>query len=77
MCIRDSCKFGSKCIHENEPNCAIKEAVTNGEISKERYDSYIPVSYTHLRAHETPEHLVCRLLLEKKKNDNVYRAFTF
>src|SRR5678815_3870268 len=23
-----------------------------------------PVSYTHLRAHETPEHLVCRLLLE-------------
>src|SRR5678815_5894212 len=26
-----------------------------------------PVSYTHLRAHDTPEHLVCRLLLEKKK----------
>ena len=25
-----------------------------------------PVSYTHLRAHATPEHLVCRLLLEKK-----------
>src|SRR5678815_1945552 len=23
----------------------------------------VPVSYTHLRAHETPEHLVCRLLL--------------
>eukprot|EP00658_Telonema_sp_P-2_P010815 TRINITY_DN14105_c0_g1_i1.p1 TRINITY_DN14105_c0_g1~~TRINITY_DN14105_c0_g1_i1.p1 ORF type:complete len:199 (-),score=10.30 TRINITY_DN14105_c0_g1_i1:37-633(-) len=30
-----------------------------------------PVSYTHLRAHETPEHLVCRLLLEKKKNINL------
>eukprot|EP00658_Telonema_sp_P-2_P027552 TRINITY_DN21256_c0_g1_i2.p1 TRINITY_DN21256_c0_g1~~TRINITY_DN21256_c0_g1_i2.p1 ORF type:complete len:128 (-),score=12.53 TRINITY_DN21256_c0_g1_i2:61-444(-) len=29
-----------------------------------------PVSYTHLRAHETPEHLVCRLLLEKKKKEN-------
>ena len=28
---------------------------------------FTPVSYTHLRAHETPEHLVCRLLLEKKK----------
>src|SRR5674536_133630 len=26
-----------------------------------------PVSYTHLRAHETPEHLVCRLLLVKKQ----------
>src|SRR5678815_3673699 len=29
--------------------------------------SDIYISYTHLRAHETPEHLVCRLLLEKKK----------
>eukprot|EP00658_Telonema_sp_P-2_P009832 TRINITY_DN13662_c0_g1_i1.p1 TRINITY_DN13662_c0_g1~~TRINITY_DN13662_c0_g1_i1.p1 ORF type:complete len:143 (-),score=15.12 TRINITY_DN13662_c0_g1_i1:106-534(-) len=29
----------------------------------------ISVSYTHLRAHETPEHLVCRLLLEKKKKN--------
>ena len=26
-----------------------------------------PVSYTHLRAHETKANLVCRLLLEKKK----------
>src|SRR5660398_298069 len=25
-----------------------------------------PVSYTHLRAHETKANLVCRLLLEKK-----------
>ena len=29
-----------------------------------------PVSYTHLRAHETVLDLVCRLLLEKKKNNN-------
>ena len=29
------------------------------------------VSYTHLRAHETPEHLVCRLLLEKKKTKQI------
>ena len=28
----------------------------------------IPVSYTHLRAHETVLDLVCRLLLEKKKH---------
>ena len=26
-----------------------------------------PVSYTHLRAHETVLDIVCRLLLEKKK----------
>src|SRR5450756_1223192 len=29
----------------------------------------LPVSYTHLRAHETRHDLVCRLLLEKKKNN--------
>src|SRR5660398_297603 len=28
-----------------------------------------PVSYTHLRAHETKANLVCRLLLEKKKKE--------
>ena len=35
------------------------ELVKNGAIA---------VSYTHLRAHETDSYLVCRLLLEKKKN---------
>ena len=29
-------------------------------------ESIVPVSYTHLRAHETKANLVCRLLLEKK-----------
>eukprot|EP00658_Telonema_sp_P-2_P033612 TRINITY_DN24634_c0_g2_i3.p1 TRINITY_DN24634_c0_g2~~TRINITY_DN24634_c0_g2_i3.p1 ORF type:complete len:103 (-),score=12.37 TRINITY_DN24634_c0_g2_i3:37-345(-) len=40
------------------------------------YSALIPVSYTHLRAHETPEHLVCRLLLEKKKNNKVIKMIT-
>eukprot|EP00658_Telonema_sp_P-2_P022102 TRINITY_DN18824_c0_g1_i1.p1 TRINITY_DN18824_c0_g1~~TRINITY_DN18824_c0_g1_i1.p1 ORF type:complete len:196 (-),score=36.87 TRINITY_DN18824_c0_g1_i1:86-673(-) len=38
---------------------------------------YEPVSYTHLRAHETPEHLVCRLLLEKKKKKKTHNKFSF
>ncbi len=29
----------------------------------------VPVSYTHLRAHETKANIVCRLLLEKKKKN--------
>src|SRR5665254_9673 len=33
----------------------------------------VAVSYTHLRAHETPEHLVCRLLLEKKKTKQFHK----
>ena len=31
---------------------------------------FAAVSYNHLRAHETDSHLVCRLLLEKKKKTN-------
>ena len=31
----------------------------------------VPVSYTHLRAHETGRNLVCRLLLEKKKKKKI------
>lgn len=37
----DECRFGSRCIHENEPSCAVKEAVENRAISKKRYESYI------------------------------------
>ena len=35
---------------------------------------HAPVSYTHLRAHETVLDLVCRLLLEKKKTKNKGRV---
>ena len=37
------------------------------EVMAARIRSFAPVSYTHLRAHETGRNLVCRLLLEKKK----------
>ena len=33
------------------------------------------VSYTHLRAHETVLDLVCRLLLEKKKNIHIHSNY--
>src|SRR5665811_1463091 len=34
-----------------------------------------PVSYTHLRAHETVLDLVCRLLLEKKKTKHIINTY--
>ena len=37
---------------------------------------YYPVSYTHLRAHETVLDLVCRLLLEKKKQEDLHTTFS-
>src|SRR5678815_6190200 len=39
-------------------------ALLDGETGNGKVGA-VAVSYTHLRAHETPEHLVCRLLLEK------------
>ena len=38
-----------------------------------RIEKLLAVSYTHLRAHETVLDLVCRLLLEKKKQQ-LYKA---
>ncbi len=34
-----NCQFNN-CLHINEPGCAIKEAVANGEIHEDRYVSY-------------------------------------
>lgn len=34
------CRFNG-CVHVNEPDCAVKQAVSDGIISKERYDSYL------------------------------------
>ena len=55
-------------IDAHTPGSNQKENFTIiGSGVSESPDQHVPVSYTHLRAHETPEHLVCRLLLEKKK----------
>ena len=46
-----------------EPHCLSLEGVTGA--GKSTLIRTYPVSYTHLRAHETVLDLVCRLLLEK------------
>jgi ribosome biogenesis GTPase len=37
---RDECRFGD-CRHVAEPECAVRRAAEEGEISAERYDSYL------------------------------------
>jgi ribosome biogenesis GTPase len=39
--LRLNCKFGARCIHLQEPKCAIIDAVRNGEIALSRYESYV------------------------------------
>ena len=39
--LRLACKFGARCVHINEPKCAIIDAVRNGEIALSRYESYV------------------------------------
>jgi ribosome biogenesis GTPase len=38
---RLDCKYGSRCVHINEPKCAILDAINAGEIAISRYDSYL------------------------------------
>src|SRR5450759_1656345 len=40
--------------------------ISKGRLTTGSRTTSTPVSYTHLRAHETRHDLVCRLLLEKK-----------
>src|SRR5678815_605956 len=57
MCIRDSSRAEDGGWREDEA-CG-----DGGEHARLLVVGGGAVSYTHLRAHETPEHLVCRLLL--------------
>ena len=38
---RLECRFGPRCIHLQEPKCAIIAAVEKGEIAMSRYESYV------------------------------------
>ena len=38
----NDCQFND-CLHVNEPGCAIKEAVINGDINEDRYVSYVNI----------------------------------
>ena len=65
MCIRDRLKtvLGEQAVVE------FSNDRQDGALDRDHIGARLsmPVSYSHLRAHETVLDLVCRLLLEKKK----------
>ena len=66
MCIRDrGYPAGDATVAGLAPSADLLAQLVDQLFAVVRLET---VSYTHLRAHETVLDLVCRLLLEKKKN---------
>ena len=40
--LSPNCKFRG-CLHQNEPKCAVKDAVKTGEVTKSRYENYLQI----------------------------------
>ena len=66
MCIRDSDDPVRDLVTKR--NEYAQAGIPEYWIVDPQAETITAVSYTHLRAHETVLDLVCRLLLEKKKN---------
>ena len=41
--LSQHCRFGGACLHRNEPGCAVKAALKNGDISELRYLNYLGI----------------------------------
>lgn len=39
--LSEHCRFGGKCLHRNEPGCAVHEALRDGAVSELRFQSYL------------------------------------
>ena len=64
MCIRD--RYTHEQAVADGVNVGYDEYLIETRITQKGGEIKAPVSYTHLRAHETVLDIVCRLLLEKK-----------
>ena len=61
-----SCRFAN-CTHTQEPGCAVLTAVENGDLSEERYQSYLKLKK------ETEYHDLT--YVEKRKKDKDFGRF--
>lgn len=61
-----NCRYAN-CSHEHEPGCAVRAAVENGELSEDRYSSYIKLKK------ESEHHEMS--YLDKRKKDKAFGRF--
>lgn len=64
--LMDNCQFGD-CTHTVEKGCAVREAVENGSLSKERYDNFMKMQK------ETEYHEMS--YLEKRQRDKKFGKY--
>jgi ribosome biogenesis GTPase len=64
--LSNGCRF-TNCTHTNEPGCSLLAAVQNGELSEERYESYLKL----LKESEYHE----MSYVEKRKKDRKFGQF--
>lgn len=69
--LMDQCKFNN-CTHKNEPGCAVKEALTTGELNPDRYERYLKmqkeVAYLEKRKQGVEARLNKRVKTYEKRN---------
>lgn len=53
--LKADCKFHN-CIHVNEPHCAVKDAIEEGEIANSRYKSYLSMLEEEEEHYRTNKH---------------------
>ncbi|MBN1842366.1 MAG: ribosome small subunit-dependent GTPase A [Deltaproteobacteria bacterium] len=66
VALSANCRYVN-CSHEHEPGCAVRAAVENGELSEDRYASYIKLK-------KESEHYE-RSYLDKRKKDKAFGRF--
>lgn len=69
--ISNRCKFRD-CKHENEPGCAVKIALENGDISQERWRNYLKLKREAIFARQKEN---SNLRLQQKSKNKATRKF--
>jgi ribosome biogenesis GTPase len=64
--LSPNCRF-SDCTHTREPGCAVREAMESGEMSEERYESYLKLKK------ESDHHAMS--YADKRKKDKAFGRF--
>jgi ribosome biogenesis GTPase len=64
------CKF-SDCRHEDEPGCAVREAIENGELDEKRFESYLKMKREARYFENRKDHKAS--LVEKKRWKKIHK----